>query len=250
MSLLDNATKANLTTAYWAAAGSGGGGGSVSSFTTAFISSLSVSSIVGVAGAAVTMPAQLQVSSIGGALGPLGLTVFDNGIDMQPNALLRFEGAGEIQFTDSFGRLNGVSTINGNPFVAPPPPQSLPGPYSDIIAPGGSATLVSFSTTAGHAYTLGGLGNLRVFSAGTINPEDTTEISIIDGVSVGVGGLKGQVALMSTLSTTAGIAGSLATSWVATAANASLLAINNNPAGSVSTLNIASGLVVIDQGAV
>jgi hypothetical protein len=100
MSLLGSATLANIDTPYYSG---GGGGAATSTFVTASISTLNVSSIIG--------------NGPGGALelSAPGAIFLNAG----SGAAVELTSAGRIDFGDSLGRLTGVSSING---AAYPPP--------------------------------------------------------------------------------------------------------------------------------
>lgn len=153
MSLLDNGTKANPSVLYYSGGGGGGGGG-----VTVTTSSLTVSSISGLAGGQIEMNTLVQISSIGGALGPNSLTVVQNGFEFLTGGEARFNADGVISFQDNLGQITGVSTING---VAYPQANANMTSFNlesggNFYVPAGGATvpMASFSTTQFHLYQM------------------------------------------------------------------------------------------------
>ena len=176
-SILDNGTKATPGVPYY----SGGGGGStfasasISSLTVSSIngaapggasgpavttSSLTVSSISGLAGGQIEMNTLVQISSIGGALGPGGQTAVQNGLQFLTGSAATFNADGEIIFSDSLGVMTGVSSINGSAY----PPAGALTVQTAPLANGGAIVLPEnsvggpiaitglFATTAGKLY--------------------------------------------------------------------------------------------------
>lgn len=118
MSLLGNATLANIDKPYYSGGG-GGGGGSVSTFVTADISTLAVSSITSIV--------------------PGGAPDVPNGLDFPAGAGAVFTAGGggpDIEFTANNGAITGLSSINGAAY----PPPGAAAPVSTIV---GSATIGS-----------------------------------------------------------------------------------------------------------
>lgn len=174
--------RANLSAAPYG--GGGGGGGSVSSFATASISSLSVSSINGAApgggGQALSTLAlsSLTVSSINGIGGDLVLNAVGGIVVDGPGFGIQFPTDGEIDFQDSKGALVGLSSING---AAYPPAGLGPNPaFSTVTAATGNFSTVNISSLN---------GNL----AGRIALAQNFNLSSISGISMGTFPISGRV---------------------------------------------------------
>jgi hypothetical protein len=102
----------------------------------------------------------VQISSIGGALGPNGATAVQNGFEFQTGAGAVFVAEGEIQFSDNLGVMTGVSTINGSAY---PPTGALTVATAPLInagsiilpenSVGGPVPITAnFATVAGRLY--------------------------------------------------------------------------------------------------
>lgn len=161
MSLLGNATLANISTPYYS--GGGGGGGATSSFTVVNASSLTVSTIAGVSG-----------------LGPY----FSDGLEIG--------AAGEISFEGGLGVMTGVSSINGAAYPPPAAAASLSTPL--VTATVGSVPVflsqAPFATAVGQWYTaqmsitdIGFFGTMGADDSYTIaagSPAGYTPLALLD----------------------------------------------------------------------
>lgn len=167
-SILDNGTKANPSLVYYS--GGGGGGGNASTFVTASVSTMSVSSITSLGGpvefsGSVVIPGALNVSSITSSAGGPNGTLVENGLDFVDGATIYFDanatgGFANISFAGNDGRLAGVSTINGAAY----PPAGALSVQTAPLANGGAIVLPensvggprpitgTFATTAGKLY--------------------------------------------------------------------------------------------------
>ena len=169
-SILDNGTKASPGVLYYSGGGGGGGGGT-STFVTANVSTLQVSSIASLAGGVpvefkgdiqvngTTTTSSMLVSSIVGGDGGF-LTLGGDTVFVKSNLGLFFPADGAIVFQDNLGALTGVSSINGASY----PPSASLAIQNAPLANGGSLTFVaggvggpqpvtgSFATTAGKLY--------------------------------------------------------------------------------------------------
>ena len=129
--LLGNGTLANPNTAYY----SGGGGASVSTFITASVSTLSVSSITAQGGGTIYMPTEVSISSLAGP--NAGGTLVQNGLEFVDGAQILFDAASSasamINFSGNDGIITGVSSING---AAYPPAGGAGAAISTIITGG------------------------------------------------------------------------------------------------------------------
>ncbi len=173
MSLLDNMTKANLTTPYYSGGGGGGPVGPNLVVSTIVADGATVSSLSAVAGA-ISVPSDINFT----AATTLGFVVGG--------------GSPDIEFAAANGEITGVSTINGVAYPPPAPANSGMSAFTPLnvgnnYVPAGGATtpLASFSTTAFHLYQLE-LPYLRIQNepAGVPAAGSWTDLSIDTAVRI------------------------------------------------------------------
>lgn len=126
MSVLDQQVRANANLIFADIGSGGGGGGGASTFVTANVSTLTVSSITGAGGQPVeftggaVFPTAVEISSITSS-NPAG-TVIQNGLNFAPGASAVFDPSpvpgATIEWTGGDGEVTGLSTINGQPWNA------------------------------------------------------------------------------------------------------------------------------------
>ena len=176
MSVLDQQCRANAGLTFAdIGSGGGGGGGGASTFVTANVSSLTVSSIVSsalpdvieVVGGGLAMNKMIadagylstiaSVSSITG--GDAGALTIDGDALFISNTLgMYFPANGSIQFQDNNGALGGVSSINGSKFSPGSIAPSLSTNLSGAVTVGSTFQILApnaVSTTTGKYYWAG-----------------------------------------------------------------------------------------------
>lgn len=166
MSVLDQQCRANSGLVF-ADIGGGGGGGGASTFVTASVSTLTVSSIVGAGGQPVeftggaVFPTAVEISSITSS-NPAG-TVIQNGLNFTGGAGMIFDafpapGGASLIWTAGDGEVTGLSTINGQPWNAASVAPSLSTVLAGAVTVGSTFQVLApnaISTVPGKYYWAG-----------------------------------------------------------------------------------------------
>jgi hypothetical protein len=179
------------------------------------------------------MPTLVQISSIGGQLGPGGLTAVQNGLQFQMGAGAQFVADGEIAFSDNLGIMTGVSTINGTSY----PPAGALTVTTAPLANGGNNVLPqnsvggpigitgTFATTAGRLYQ----ASVKVVSEDLNppgNPGASDHYAFVDGAA-GVAATRLYSEISSIRAGGQPYGETVTFTWIASGATTQLSAYNN-----------------------